>query len=217
MFTSEGIGLLTDPGNRRERARRVVTQIDFAAWADSATESKQIEAAGPEPSQDPSSIEPKQREVDLHPISSRTPAGTNSMAQRQNQKILTPHIVARPARTNVTQELPRKAPVAPVTIAFKARGKDGEWRKIHELVVDPSDPTAVERLVRKDERNRGATFYNKNLRMITPAQCYDAAIEDGANTIFVDFEGDLVINEAMTVAGCKPRQPPVGVARAQGD
>ena len=109
--------------------------------------------------------------------------------------LITPRFVARAPRTDIAQELSRKTPTTPVTVVFKARDEDGEWRKIHQLDLDRSDPTAVERLMKKDARNRGATFYDKDLRMITPAQCYDAAIEDGANTIFVDFGGELVVNE----------------------
>ena len=32
----------------------------------------------------------------------------------------------------------------PIIIVFKAQGTDGEWMKVHEVDVNPSDPTAVE-------------------------------------------------------------------------
>jgi hypothetical protein len=53
----------------------------------------------------------------------------------------------------------------------------------------------VERVARKDARNRNATFYDKNLRKLTPAQCFEAAIEDETNTIYMKFDGELVMDE----------------------
>ncbi|KAJ6071034.1 hypothetical protein N7499_009048 [Penicillium canescens] len=61
------------------------------------------------------------------------------------------------------------------------------------MVVDPSDPSPVERMARKNARERNATFYDQNLCTITPAQCFDSAIEDSTNTIFVAFGNELVI------------------------
>lgn len=85
-------------------------------------------------------------------------------------------------------------------LVFKARSKSGEWDKVvHELEVNPSDSSLVEQLAKKEARNRAATFYDKNLRMITPAQCFDAAMEDGSNTIFVSYEGEAIVNEEMMV------------------
>jgi hypothetical protein len=82
-----------------------------------------------------------------------------------------------------------------VTITFRARGDDGRWKTVHALQVNPSDPSDVERVARKDARNRNATFYDKNLRKLTPAQCFEAAIEDETNTIFMKFDGELVMDE----------------------
>ncbi|KAL6229360.1 hypothetical protein BDW75DRAFT_225207 [Aspergillus navahoensis] len=64
----------------------------------------------------------------------------------------------------------------------------------HEVVVD-SDPSVVERVARKEARNRQATFYDKNLRKLTPAQCFDAAIEDESNKIFMQIGGELAMDE----------------------
>jgi hypothetical protein len=61
--------------------------------------------------------------------------------------------------------------------------------------VDHSDPSVVERVARKDARNRQATFYDRNLRRLTPAQCFEAAIEGGSNTIFMQLHGELTIDE----------------------
>jgi hypothetical protein len=66
---------------------------------------------------------------------------------------------------------------------------------VHELQVNPSDPSEVERVARKDARNRNATFYDKNLRKLTPAQCFEAATEDKTNMVFMKFDGELVMDE----------------------
>ena len=90
------------------------------------------------------------------------------------------------------------APTRPsaVTIMFRARDEHGEWnRLVHQMVVDPSDPSPVERMAAKNARVRQATFYDQNLRQVPPAQCFDAAIEDGTNTVFVTFGDDLVVSE----------------------
>lgn len=119
---------------------------------------------------------------------------------RSARKILKPRIVVRPGREV------RRVPSEPnpnsqaVTIIFRARGNDGVWKTVRELQVNPSDPSEVERLARKDARNRNATFYDKNLRKLTPAQCFEAAIEDETNTIFMKFDGELVMDEETMVS-----------------
>lgn len=59
-----------------------------------------------------------------------------------------------------------KSPITPVTVVFKANDDNGEWRKIHQLDLDSADPIVVERLMKKDARNRGATFYDKHGRRL---------------------------------------------------
>jgi hypothetical protein len=74
---------------------------------------------------------------------------------------------------------------------------DGQWRKFHDLTVDPSDPSQVERQAKKYAQNHQMAFYDKNLRKVTPAQCFQAAVEDGTNTIFMARQGELAVNEQM--------------------
>ncbi|KAF4768880.1 hypothetical protein HAV15_008832 [Penicillium sp. str.  len=83
-----------------------------------------------------------------------------------------------------------------VTIMFRARDEHGDWnRLVHQMVVDPSDASPVGRMASKNARERQATFYDQNLRQVPPGQCFDAAIEDGTNTIFMTFGDDLVVSE----------------------
>ncbi|KAJ6027955.1 hypothetical protein N7540_003531 [Penicillium herquei] len=83
-----------------------------------------------------------------------------------------------------------------VTITFRARDEHGEWnRLVHEIVVDPSDSSPVERMAAKQARAHQATYYDRNLRQVPPGQCFDAAIEDGTNTIFMTFGDDMAVSE----------------------
>lgn len=127
------------------------------------------------------------------PAPTATSAPTSSVSERRNRKKLTPRIVAR--RAQVVRPHPAEATPQPVTIVFRVRENDGRWTTAHEVVVDRSDPSQVERVARKEARNRQATFYDKNLRLLTPAQCFKAAIEDDANTIFMHFGGELAMDE----------------------
>ncbi|KAE8413593.1 hypothetical protein BDV36DRAFT_286880 [Aspergillus pseudocaelatus] len=115
------------------------------------------------------------------------------LTMQRNRKILTPRIVARRAQ----DVRPRQAEATPqpVTIVFRVRETDGRWKTAHEVVVDRSDPSQVERVARKEARNRQAAFYDKNLRLLTPAQCFKAANEDDTNTIFMHFGGGLAMDE----------------------
>ena len=83
-----------------------------------------------------------------------------------------------------------------VTIMFRARNENSEWdRVVHQMVVDPSDPSPVERMAKKNARKHNTTFYDQNLRTLAPTQCFDAAIEDGTKTIFVTFGNELAVDE----------------------
>ncbi|KAJ5646732.1 hypothetical protein N7490_003104 [Penicillium lividum] len=83
-----------------------------------------------------------------------------------------------------------------LSITFRARDKNGEWNHVvHQMVVDRSDPSPVERMAAKNARERQATFYDRNLRQVAPALCFNAAVEDGTNTVFMTWGDDLVHSE----------------------
>lgn len=63
------------------------------------------------------------------------------------------------------------------------------------MVVERSDPSPVGRIAAKQARAQKATYYNQNPRQVPPAQCFDAAIADGTNTVFVTFGDDLAVSE----------------------
>ncbi|KAL4810572.1 hypothetical protein BDV18DRAFT_47 [Aspergillus unguis] len=162
-------------GGQSSRAEKVVTRVDFTGWAGSMGQGE-------------ASSEP-----DEHPrVAAQASQGSTT---RGTRKILKPRRVEKPPQIIRTVPPAGKLPTDQVTIIFRAPGEDGKWQTAYELQVAWSDPSEVERVARKDARNRKATFYNKDLRKLTPAQCFEAAIEDGTNTIFMQVGGELSMDE----------------------
>lgn len=79
-------------------------------------------------------------------------------------------------------------------IIFKAYEK-GEWKVTDQVQVDPNDPSEAERIAFKYARkeNQHARFYNKALRLVTAAQCTQAAIDDGSNIVLMSLWQDLKV------------------------
>ncbi|KAL4931347.1 uncharacterized protein BDV17DRAFT_288896 [Aspergillus undulatus] len=111
------------------------------------------------------------------PAPTVTSATTSSASERRNRRKLTPRIVARRAQ----DVRPRRAEanLQPVTIVFRVRESDGRWKTAHEVVVDRLDPSQGERVA----RNLQATFYDKNLRVLAPAQCFEAAKTQSSSSV----------------------------------
>ncbi|KAF4210314.1 hypothetical protein CNMCM5878_004631 [Aspergillus fumigatiaffinis] len=198
---AESSGPVPHHDAQESRAEKVVTRINFEDWAKTMVQEEEHEASSMPAPEPPIITEPRAETAspDDQPTTAMAESSQAATA-RSARKILKPRIVVRPA-----QEA-RRGPSAPnpnsqtVTITFRARGDDGGWKTVHELQVNPSDPSEVERVARKDARNRNATFYDKNLRKLTPAQCFEAAIEDETNTIFMKFDGELAMDEETMVS-----------------
>ncbi|EAW20712.1 uncharacterized protein NFIA_112360 [Aspergillus fischeri NRRL 181] len=192
---AESSGPVPHQDAQESRAEKVVTRINFEDWAKTMAQEEHEASSMPAP--EPSiTTEPRAETASPNDQPTTVMAESSQAATaRSARKILKPHIVVRPAREV------RRAPSAPnpnsqaVMITFRAPGDDGGWKTVHELQVNPSDPSEVERVARKDARNQNATFYDKDLRKLTPAQCFEAAIEDETNTIFMEFDGELVVDE----------------------
>ncbi|KAJ5976578.1 hypothetical protein N7481_010285 [Penicillium waksmanii] len=59
-----------------------------------------------------------------------------------------------------------------------------QWNQSDCLLVDPSDPSPMERLARKYSC-KGFTLYDVSLKSLRPAHCYHAATADDTNAIFL--------------------------------
>ena len=110
---------------------------------------------------------------------------------------LRPHVpVGKPVNASTVQCCTPGTVSERVTIIFKTCSRSSEWdTMVHKLVVNQSDPSPVEQIAKKDTQNQKAIFYDKSLHTIPPMQCFNAAIEDGTNTIFIAFRDKLAVDE----------------------
>ncbi|KAJ5267784.1 hypothetical protein N7478_010592 [Penicillium angulare] len=100
----------------------------------------------------------------------------------------TEHITTKPVDSNCqtsTQPL--------IEIKFWSLER-GQWNQSDCLLVDPSDPSPLERLARKYSC-KGYTLYDGNLKSLRPAHCYRAATADDTNVIFL-----ISAHEEKTIA-----------------
>ncbi len=85
-----------------------------------------------------------------------------------------------------------------VCIVFKVWEK-GNWRDVLASLVDPSDPSNIERVANKFIKK--VRPFDINLRRLTPRDCFEAATANGKNTIYLIREADLnIINEVEAKA-----------------
>jgi hypothetical protein len=179
----------------KSRTEKVVTRINFEDWAKTMVQEEHEASSRPAP-ESLTTTEPGAKTASPGNQPTTVVAESSQAATvRSARKILKPHIVVRPARGFRRPPSGATPNSQAVTIIFRAQGDDGGWKTVHELQVNPSDPSEVERVARKDARNRNATFYDKNLRKLTPAQCFEAATEDKTNMVFMKFDGELVMDE----------------------
>ncbi|OAT07884.1 hypothetical protein BDBG_03902 [Blastomyces gilchristii SLH14081] len=76
-----------------------------------------------------------------------------------------------------------------VMIIFKAH-EQGKWVNTYKMTINPSELSDLSM----------ATFYDKDLKLIASAQCFDTAIEDGTNTVFMVFGRELNVDEEMVAS-----------------
>ncbi|KAF4765573.1 hypothetical protein HAV15_003280 [Penicillium sp. str.  len=95
----------------------------------------------------------------------------------------------------------RNPPPNAITITFKVYDNGG-WHVTDQVPVNPNDPSEADRIAHKYARkdNKDARFYNKNLRLVSAAQCVRAAMDDGSNTVLMSLQQDLVVTRAKVTA-----------------
>jgi hypothetical protein len=72
-----------------------------------------------------------------------------------------------------------------VDIHFKMK-EYGIWKPVHTLSVDPSDTMELQRLVIKYMRKKEPIYpYTKDMRMVKVGTCFEDAIADGENTLYL--------------------------------
>jgi hypothetical protein len=64
------------------------------------------------------------------------------------------------------------------------------------LLVDPSDPSEVERVAKKYMRKR-IRLFDTELNILTPRGCFEAALVDGTNTVLLIPQAEISIDEEL--------------------
>jgi hypothetical protein len=85
--------------------------------------------------------------------------------------------------------------ITKIRIKYKVRER-GAWRMADSLLVDPSDPSEVERVAKKYMRKR-IRLFDTALNILTPRGCWEAALADGSNTILLIPEQEISIDEEL--------------------
>ncbi|KAI2704635.1 hypothetical protein CBS147354_9629 [Penicillium roqueforti] len=92
----------------------------------------------------------------------------------------------------------------PVEINFWTFERE-QWRHSDRLLVNPLDPSPLERLARKYSW-KGYSLYDLRLQSLRPAQCFRAATFDGRNAIFMLSEHEE--RELVTAGWIVLQKPP---------
>ena len=94
-----------------------------------------------------------------------------------------------------TEPIQETADSLKVRFTFKSRS-GSFWEDALVLMVDPHDPSEVEHRAKQSMRSR-LRLFNKELRMLAPVDCYEVAIGDGTNTIFLIPESEIDIDKDL--------------------
>ncbi|EEH16296.1 hypothetical protein PABG_06383 [Paracoccidioides brasiliensis Pb03] len=171
------------------RTPRPVTQLDFAPFMSSKGDGAHSTVADPPPEVE-SRTERTTGSIRLEgPVSQtrqrklRKPVGILKALERGVSPQGTARKVAAERSLKTGNRLQRSQPdsqlqgasrledARTVTIIFKAR-EQGKWVDTYKMTINPSEPS-------------------------DRSMCFDAAIEDGTNTVFMAFGGELNVDEEM--------------------
>lgn len=89
-----------------------------------------------------------------------------------------------------------------VIITFKVY-KHGGWHVEKEVPISRSNPSEAREVAKDYAIHQQARFYTRALRMLTPTQCVDWALDDGSNTIFMSLGGQHLTKSIERVVGVK--------------
>lgn len=96
---------------------------------------------------------------------------------------------------NPDRQLQRSPQSSSIRIEFKIYERDG-WRTDRSLLVDSSDPSEVERVTKKYMR-KGIRPVDRSLNLLVPSLCFEAALADESNTIFLLPEASIKVNNQL--------------------
>ena len=91
----------------------------------------------------------------------------------------------------------------PILINFNIR-KLGVWRTAYSILVDGSDMSEIERMAKKYMRKQFILFDHELYPLIL-AGCFQAAIKNGRNTIYLIAEREIDIRKGTVPLMPEPR------------
>ena len=106
------------------------------------------------------------------------------------------------ARKPETQ-LEKRSDNTKIRINFKFR-EEGFWKDASFLMIDPFDPSEVERVAKKKIREK-IRLFDTELRMLTPQECYQAVMIDGTYTILLIRESEIYIDDELQISAMDVR------------
>jgi hypothetical protein len=149
-----------------QKTRKRATRIDFGKLAESATQ-QMAESRG---------------SASVPELDRRTNQIQGDIDEQTIPQDL--QAVAEETSTSTTSEL-KTSTQQPVDIHFKIRDH-GKWRLLETLSVDPSNTSELERFVVKYMRKHEPIYtYTNNKRMVKVGTCFEDAIADGENTLYL--------------------------------
>ncbi len=106
------------------------------------------------------------------------------------------------ARKPETQ-LEKRSDNTKIRINFKFR-EEGSWKDASFLMIDPFDPSEVERVAKKKIREK-IRLFDTELRMLTPQECYQAVMIDGTYTVLLIRESEIYIDDELQISAMDVR------------
>jgi hypothetical protein len=104
----------------------------------------------------------------------------------------------RPAEQNPNSQQQVVVP-SPSEVRIEFKILEGEvWRTDRSLLVNPFEPSEVERVAKKYMR-KGIRPFDTSFKLLLPRTCFQAVTTDGTNTILLIQEDDLHVNNQLVV------------------
>jgi hypothetical protein len=118
-------------------------------------------------------------------------------------------------REKQTQERREEERPEPIRIAFNIRERR-VWRTANSILVDPEDPSIIERIATKYMRKQ-IRLFDEELYPLTPEGCFQAAIAGGRNAIYLIPEAEIDVgHENVSSIREIPSNAELGPSRKRG-
>jgi hypothetical protein len=151
----------------------------------------------------------------------RVQAGGQRLAQAERERLaraererlaqLERERLAQAEQERLAQERRHEKRPEPIRISFIIR-ELGIWRTAHSVLVDPFDTSEIERMAKKYMRKQ-IRLFDYDLYPMTPRNCFQAAIQNGRNAIYLMTGREIDIRKD----GLPPLPEPQSEAETEPD